>query len=223
MRQLLVVLFSFALVHRIVLGAPKPSIFSFLSSGANLLKDRIEKSATALGQVMNVGNQATQLGTKLTGKATYMGTSIGKMGVSSATTLGESALNGGVAIANKGLDFINSFGGNIPLLGAKVQLGTGMGKWGLSLGQSLGQNVLDLTNSLGHGGLSAANTAVQLTTGSVGGLASAGFGLGKKGIDAGAKAMTNAIDAGVQSMKEMFGRPSNGAQPVDGATTITSY
>nr|ATU82693.1 venom hemolysin-like protein 8 [Pristhesancus plagipennis] len=206
MKLLISVLFVVvAIVQHGVQAAPKPFFSSIISGGANFIKNQVEKGTDAFGKAMTLGNDVAQLGSNLASKASFMGSSIGKIGLSSLTTLGDQALNEGVDVAGKGLDFLKTVTGNIPILGTKVQIGADLGKLGLNLGHAAGKNVLDMVNSVGTGSLSAVNTAAQITTGGVGNVAGLGFGLSKKGAEAGANIITSTIDKGVNSL---LGKPA---------------
>uniref|UniRef100_A0A069DX90 Putative salivary secreted protein n=1 Tax=Panstrongylus megistus TaxID=65343 RepID=A0A069DX90_9HEMI len=199
MKQSLAIIFSLGLLHYSVHGAP--NIFSsILTTSADYLNEKINKTAEAVGQVISLINGTVQLGTSLTSSGTYMGTSTGKAGISSVATFGEEVMSEVVQFADKALDFVSNVTGIIPVVGEVVGEVAGIGKWSLDLVQSVAKNVLNLTESYGKASLTAVNTATQLTTGAIGGVAHVGAAGGKQGVQAVADLITSSITKVVQAI-----------------------
>nr|ABR27926.1 salivary secreted protein [Triatoma infestans] len=192
MKHSITIVFSLGLLHYAAHGAP--NIFgSFLTSAAEYVSGKINKTAEAVGQVISLVNGTAQLGTSLTGSAAYMGTSTAKAGLSSVASLGNEVVSGVVNVADKGLGFVSNLSEKIPVVGVPIKEVAGVGRVTIDLLPSVTKDVLNLTESIGKGALTATNTAAQLTTGTVGAATHGGAAGGKYAVQAAADLITGAI------------------------------
>ncbi|KAK9511611.1 hypothetical protein O3M35_000235 [Rhynocoris fuscipes] len=169
---------------------PTPSgLINWLSTGSDMLKNRLTLGAETLNKVIGIGNNSMHMAVTMGSSVAKEGTDYLKQGVKTATSLGLKGIDNSIGLAHQILELVEEMPG--------IRIISGVGKSGVNMAGNFGKNTLNRMSDLKTMKLNFINNLAQQGTNALTNLANTGSGIGQTIINSGTNAIKDGIDTGV--------------------------